>query len=40
MRYKLIHFYFGVDPHLVWQTIRTRLPELKTAVVEGLQKQV
>ncbi len=39
MRDKLIHFYFGVDPHLVWQTIRKRLPELKAAVAEGLLEQ-
>ncbi len=32
MRDKLIHFYFGVDAHLVWQTIKKRLPELKTAL--------
>jgi uncharacterized protein with HEPN domain len=38
MRDKLIHFYFGVDPHLVWQTVQKRLPELKAAVVAGLQK--
>ncbi len=37
MRDKLIHFYFGVDPHLVWQTIRNRLPVLKEVVVSGLQ---
>lgn len=37
MRDKLIHFYFGVDPHLVWQTIRNRLPALKEVVVSGLQ---
>jgi len=29
MRDKLIHFYFGVDYNLVWQTIQTRLPEIK-----------
>ena len=38
MRDKLIHFYFGVDPHLVWQTVQKRLPELKAAVVASLQK--
>jgi uncharacterized protein with HEPN domain len=38
MRDKLIHFYFGVDPHLIWQTIRTRLPELKTVVEISLQE--
>ena len=29
MRDKLIHFYFGVDAHLVWQTIKKRLPVLR-----------
>jgi len=29
MRDKLIHFYFGVDYNLVWQTIKNRLPTLK-----------
>lgn len=32
MRDKLIHFYFGVDPLLVWQTVENRLPELKSAI--------
>lgn len=32
MRDKLIHFYFGVDPLLVWQTVENRLPELKAAI--------
>lgn len=29
MRDKLIHFYFGVDDQLVWQTITERLPSIK-----------
>lgn len=37
MRDKLIHFYFGVDPLLVWQTIQNRLPELKVAITESTQ---
>ena len=32
MRDKLIHFYFGVDPLLVWQTVQNRLPELKATI--------
>jgi uncharacterized protein with HEPN domain len=36
MRDKLIHFYFGVDPHLVWQTIRNRMPALKEVVNQEL----
>lgn len=38
MRDKLIHFYFGVDPHLIWQTINQRLPALKATVQELLEK--
>ena len=29
MRDKLIHFYFGVDEALVWQTITNKLPDVK-----------
>ncbi len=29
MRDKLIHFYFGVDHKLVWQTIQYRLPQIE-----------
>ena len=32
MRDKLIHSYFGVDAHLVWLTIKNRLPVLKNAL--------
>jgi uncharacterized protein with HEPN domain len=37
MRDKLIHFYFGVDPLLVWQTVKNRLPELKSAMVVAIK---
>ena len=37
MRDKLIHFYFGVNYELVWQTIEKRLPQLKSAVKEIIQ---
>lgn len=29
MRDRLIHFYFGVDYKLVWETIKKKIPELK-----------
>ncbi|NCO42862.1 MAG: hypothetical protein COZ06_05975 [Armatimonadetes bacterium CG_4_10_14_3_um_filter_66_18] len=29
MRDRLIHGYFGIDYHLVWQTIKERLPSLR-----------
>jgi uncharacterized protein with HEPN domain len=32
MRDKLIHFYFGVDYHLVWMTITERLPQVKQEI--------
>jgi len=38
MRDKLIHFYFGVDHNLVWQTIKNRLPELKKELLSLLEK--
>lgn len=30
MRDKLIHFYFGVDHNLVWNTIKERIPKIKS----------
>jgi len=32
MRDKLIHFYFGVDYELVWETIKSRIPEIKPVI--------
>jgi uncharacterized protein with HEPN domain len=32
MRDKLIHQYFGVNLDLVWETINTKLPELKSQI--------
>lgn len=29
MRDKVIHFYFGVDPEIVWLVVKERIPELK-----------
>lgn len=37
MRDKLIHFYFGVDYNLVWETIKEKLPELKIKIGEILK---
>ena len=34
MRDKLIHFYFGINYDLVWQTVQNRLPALKIAIEE------
>jgi len=38
MRDKLIHFYFGVDYHLVWKTITERLPHVKQDIEKVLYK--
>ncbi len=32
MRDRLIHFYFGVDNKLVWETIKERIPEVKPLI--------
>ncbi len=37
MRNKLIHFYFGVNYELVWQTVKSRIPEIKPVLGQILQ---
>ena len=32
MRDRLIHFYFGVNYKIVWETVKKRLPDVKTAI--------
>ncbi len=39
MRDRLIHFYFGVDVQLVWETIQRRLPELRRQMQQILEEQ-
>lgn len=34
MRDKLIHFYFGVNYELVWQTIKHRIPQIRPLLKE------
>lgn len=34
MRDKLIHDYFGVDYHLVWDVAKNKLPELKQQITQ------
>jgi len=36
-RDKLIHFYFGIKYELVWETIKSKLPELKERIKEVLE---
>jgi len=38
MRDRLIHFYFGVDHRLVWQTIIDRLPNLIRQIQHILER--
>lgn len=38
MRDKLIHEYFGVKLDVVWETVKKRLPEVKTLIKEVLAK--
>ncbi|MEW6716411.1 MAG: DUF86 domain-containing protein [Chloroflexota bacterium] len=38
MRDRLIHFYFGVDYHLVWRAIKERLPQIKQEIQKILQE--
>ena len=39
MRDKLIHDYFGVSYQIVWETIMTDLPRLKSQLEEIIQKE-
>jgi uncharacterized protein with HEPN domain len=39
MRDKLIHFYFGIDYHLVWRAIKERLPQVKSEIQRVLQQR-
>jgi len=36
MRDKLIHFYFGVDLEIVWETVKVRIPALEPLVEDVL----
>ena len=38
MRDKLIHEYFGVNIEVIWETIKKRLPEVKSLLKELLEK--
>ncbi|MEM4727851.1 MAG: DUF86 domain-containing protein [Candidatus Bathyarchaeia archaeon] len=38
MRDKLIHQYFGVNLELVWETIKTKLPEFKNQISKILKE--
>ena len=36
MRDKLIHFYFGVDMEIVWETVKVRIPQLEPLIEDCL----
>ena len=36
MRDKLIHFYFGVDMEIVWETVKVRIPKLEGLIQDVL----
>ena len=38
MRHVLVHEYFGIAAHLIWQVIIKDIPELKTKIIEVLSK--
>ena len=38
MRDKLIHFYFGVNLKLVWQTVKHRIPQVKPSIKQLLDE--
>ena len=38
MRDKLIHFYFGIDYNLVWQTVKQRVPQIKPLLSKIVKK--
>jgi len=38
MRDKLIHEYFGIKLEVVWETIKKRLPKVKTLIKDVLEK--
>jgi uncharacterized protein with HEPN domain len=38
MRHILVHEYFGIDIHLIWQIIVNDLPHLKTKVEDVVNK--
>lgn len=39
MRDKITHFYFGIDYEIVWEVIKTRLPEIKL-IIQGISREM
>lgn len=38
MRDRLIHFYFGFSPRIIWQTVKNDLPQTKLEIQTMLEK--
>ena len=38
MRDKLIHYYFGVKLELVWETVKSKLPELRKQILRVVEE--
>jgi len=36
MRDKLIHFYFGIDMEIIWETVKVRIPKLEPLIEDVL----
>lgn len=39
MRDRLIHFYFGIDYQLIWETVTKRIPEVKPLIEKILENE-
>jgi uncharacterized protein with HEPN domain len=39
LRNILIHEYFGIDNTIVWQIIKTNLPEIKPIIMKAIQEE-
>lgn len=39
MRNRIIHFYFGIDHEIVWDTLKTDIPILKQNIITILAQQ-
>jgi uncharacterized protein with HEPN domain len=39
LRNMLIHEYFGVDESIVWERIKTNLPEVKPNILKAIQEE-
>jgi uncharacterized protein with HEPN domain len=39
MRDRIIHYYFGVNYNIVWQTIKDKLPELKRKIKDVINTE-